>query len=74
MADIRKFRELPKRYQCLVALAVLLDGIDAATYLENDEHFGERLREVSEILGRLDPDLRMPLLGTLLRQAVGEGG
>jgi hypothetical protein len=72
MTDLNKFRQLPKRYQCLVAIAVLLDGIDAATYLENDEHYGKDLQIISSSIGKLEPSLRMPLMGTILREIVAE--
>lgn len=58
--------------KALVAIAVLLDGSDAALYLENDGSNGATLAAAATALAELEPDARMPLLGTLLRMAIGE--
>jgi len=70
--DTKRLRELPKRQQALVAVAVLLDGIEAGNYLENDAEIGPLLKEAADTLASQRADLRMPLAGTILRMAVEE--
>ena len=65
--------EVLTAYQrALVAVAVLLDGREAVTYLANDALHGEILGEVAEELSKQSPELRMPYLGSLLRMALAE--
>lgn len=70
--DIQRFRTLPPIDRALVAIAVLLDGREAATYLEADVAHGASLKRASLDLAALDPELRMTLAGTLLRTALNE--
>jgi hypothetical protein len=70
MPDLSRFRALSAREQGIVAIAVLLDGYDAAQYLASDKERGNALTRAAKDLAALSPDLRMPLLGTLLRRAV----
>lgn len=70
--DTQRFKNLPARQRALVAVAVLLDGRDAATFLENDALNGTALGRAANDVAALDADLRMPLVGTLLRQALRE--
>ncbi|NMC62722.1 MAG: hypothetical protein GYA55_06080, partial [SAR324 cluster bacterium] len=65
--DTKRLRELPLRQQALVAVAVLLDGIEAGNYLENDAEHGSLLKDAAESLASQRADLRMPLAGTILR-------
>jgi hypothetical protein len=65
-----KFRQLPNRLQCLVALAVLLDGVEAMAFLVTDEQYGEEMKEAAMGLALLEPELRMPYVGTLLRESL----
>jgi len=53
-------------------MAVLLDGRDAGTYLENDAVNGTALSRAASDVAGLETELRMPFLGTLLRQALRE--
>ena len=55
--------------RALVAIATLLDGREAGRYLEFDAVNGAGLKRAAEDLASLTPDLRMPLAGTLLREA-----
>ena len=71
MADLSKFRSLSESEQAMVAVAVLLDGHDAVEYLASDKERGTALIRAARDLADLPPELRMPLLGTLLRQLVG---
>ncbi len=70
--DAQRLKNLPPRLRALVAVAVLLDGRDAATYLENDAVNGIALSRAAGDIAGLEAELRMPLLGTLLRQALRE--
>lgn len=70
MPDTSRFRALSKREQALVGIAVLLDGHDASEYLLYDQERGNPLSRAAKDFAQMPPELRMPLLGTLLRQAV----
>lgn len=70
--DASRFRSLSPRARALVAVAVLLDGIDAPTYLENDSVNGPGLKRAASDLAVQEPELRMPFVGTVLRLAVEE--
>lgn len=64
------FNTLPMRYRCLVAMAVLIDGSEAVTYLENDANYGPSLARAAADLSGLEPELRMGYVGTLLRSSL----
>ena len=66
----KQYRELLPRQQALVALAVLLDGNDAAAFLVQDARVGQLYRDVAEALSRDDLEMRLPYIGTLYREAV----
>lgn len=68
--DTKNLRSLPVRQQGLVAVAVLLDGIEAANYLETDAADGPKLKAAAEELASQKAELRMPLAGTIFRMAV----
>jgi hypothetical protein len=72
MIQLKRFRVLPPRQRALVAIAVLLDGREASTYLEQDAHSGGELGEVAEMVSGLEASVRIPLLGTELRDAIEE--
>lgn len=72
--DAQRFRSLSARLRALVAVAVLLDGREAAVYLENDGINGTGLRRAAEELAGLEPELRMPYVGSALRLALDEMG
>lgn len=72
MADSQRFRSLRPEQRALVAVAVLLDGREAGMYLENDAINGEGLKRAALDLAGVAPELRMPLVGTLLRDALEE--
>lgn len=67
--DLQRFRSLSAHNQALVAIAVLLDGHEADVYLENDAVHGSGLQKAAQELASQKPEVRMPLLGTLLRSA-----
>ena len=68
--DAHRLRALSPELQALVAVAVLLDGREAVAFLENDATHGEALERAAHDVAALDPELRMPFLGTVLRQAI----
>jgi hypothetical protein len=70
MKDISRFRALGLQERALVAVAVLLDGHDAADYLSSDKQHNLALSRAARDLAELPPDLRMPLLGSLLRKTL----
>ncbi|NLF24985.1 MAG: hypothetical protein GX589_04920 [Deltaproteobacteria bacterium] len=70
--DAKKFRVLPVEQRALVAMAVLLDGREAAVYLKNDAVNGAGLHRAALDLAGQPPDLRMPFVGTMLRMALQE--
>ena len=68
--DTKRLRALPTRQQALVAVAILLDGIEAGSYLETDAAQGPALKAAAEELAAQKTELRMPLAGTIFRMAV----
>ena len=74
MKDISRFRGLGLKERALVAVAVMLDGHDAADYLAADKHHQLALTRAARDLAGISPDLRMPLLGSLLRRTLEELG
>lgn len=70
--DASRFRSLSARLRALVAVAVLLDGREASLFLENDQHHGEALKRAALDLAAVEPELRMPFAGTMLRTALDE--
>ncbi len=53
-----------------MCVGVLLDGPKAAATLACAEHQGEILSEVAEDLAFLEEEVRIPILGTVLRTAL----
>ena len=70
--DAQRIRSLSAHDRALVAVALLLDGREAALYLESDAVNGTGLRRAALDLAAVEPELRMPLCGTLLREALPE--
>lgn len=71
MADLSRFRALSAKEKALVAVAVLLDGHDAAEFLTVSERQGtSTLSKAASDLASLSLDLRLPLVGTMLRVAL----
>ena len=70
--DAKRFRALSAEHRALVAVAVLLDGREAAVYLKNDAINGAGLHRAALDLAGQSPDLRMPFVGTMLRTALEE--
>ncbi|MCB0322881.1 MAG: hypothetical protein KDD69_04885 [Bdellovibrionales bacterium] len=72
MPDLTRFRALSVRERAIVAIAVLLDGHDAAQYLAGDKARAAALCRAAKDLAELSPELRLPLVGTLLRESVAQ--
>jgi len=70
--DAKRFRALPAEKRALLAIAVLLDGREAAVYLKNDAVNGVGLHRSALDLATQPPALRMPFVGTMLRMAIEE--
>lgn len=70
--DAQRYRNLAPRDRALVAIAVLLDGREAAEYLVRDAVNGQSLARAAGDLSSQPPELRMPLVGTFLRMALEE--
>lgn len=64
--------ELPAWYRAVVALGVLVEGIEASRYLMDDNRFGDQLAELAERLAGASPEVSLPLAATLLREALKE--
>ena len=67
-----RFKSLSSEKRALVAIAVLLDGHEALSYLGSDSILGNSLQRAADELATLEPEFRMPLAGTLLREAITE--
>ncbi|HMO01946.1 MAG TPA: hypothetical protein PKD37_01495 [Oligoflexia bacterium] len=68
--NLREFLKLPARERGLVAIAVLLDGIDATIYLDSAADNQASLKEYAAHLIGLNSELRTALLGSILRSAL----
>jgi hypothetical protein len=64
------FRKLSVHEQLIVAIGVLMDGTDAAQYLERDSQRGEVLAGAASELANVELDSRLPFVGTLVRLAL----
>lgn len=67
--SIKQFKALSRDEQAIVSLAVLLDGRDAADFLASDVA-NPQLAKIAEGLASLALELRVPLLGSLFREAI----
>lgn len=72
MPDIAKFRSLTTRERAVVCIAVLLDGHDAVDFLSSDKGRAPALSRAAKDLANIPHEIRMPLLGTLLRDAMAK--
>lgn len=70
--SLARFRALSSRDRALVAVAVLVDGNEAATYLACDAKQGEEFKGAAQELCQLDMDARLAFVGTVLRLALDE--
>lgn len=72
MKDLSRYRSLAARERALVAVAVLLDGHDAVDYLSSDKERALALCRAAKDLAALPLDLRLPLLGSILRNELDQ--
>jgi hypothetical protein len=70
--DSQRFRALTPHNRALVAVALLLDGREAHTYLEIDAISGTGMKRAALDMCDADTELRIPFLGTMLRIALEE--
>jgi hypothetical protein len=68
----KSYRSLTSHQRALVAMAVLLDGNEAANFLGLDASMGERYRLAAEELTRDELEIRLPFIGTLYREALAD--
>lgn len=68
--DAQRFRAISPHHRALVAVAVLLDGHEAGIFLKNDAAHGAVLERAASEMAKLDLQLRMAYLGTILRTAL----
>ena len=66
MGDISKFRALGKKEKCVVALALLVDGLDALEHLSIDEDNKTAFLRAAKDFTEMPPELRIPLLLSLI--------
>lgn len=69
MSEEQLLSELSPAERAMVAIAVLLDGHDAVSFFGNDTDRGDVLKKAAKSLVALAPDLRLPFVGTILRNA-----
>ena len=62
MGDISKFRALGKKEKCIVALAVLIDGLEAMDYLSIDEDNNIAFQRAAKDFTEMPVELRIPCL------------
>ena len=72
MPNLSRYRALAPRERVMVALGVLLDGHDAAEYLSYDKERHQALSRAAKDVAELAPEVRIPLLGTLIRSSLSE--
>ena len=70
--NLRRFNSLSPHQQALVAIALLLDDLEAASYLENDAINGQGMSKIIKKFASFDKDLRASLAATLLRQSIAK--
>ncbi len=67
---MKRFSALSGEMRALVAVAVLCDGADAPDILSLDRKLGNELAEASQELLAFDPDIRLAIVSTELRDAL----
>lgn len=70
--SIKELNKVEPRHRALLAIGVLLDGIDAGLFLENDMQAGEQLKEYADLISKENLEVRLPYAGTILRRAISE--
>lgn len=69
---LEDYLKLSAKERALVAVAVLLDGIEAEIYLDS-EGGNPAVKTQARWFATMPAELRMPLVGSLLRKALQEG-
>ncbi len=70
--NLEKLRALSAHQRAMVAISVLLDGHEAALYLESDALVGESLSAAAKDIVSLSPEFRNILVGNVLRRSLEE--
>ncbi len=70
--DGLKIKHFPPEQRALITVAVLMDGREAQNYLENDKYHGKEFADAASELAAIVADIRTPLAGSLLRDALKE--
>ncbi len=68
---LEEYLKLSAKDRALVAYAVLLDGIESATYI-GDDPTDEKFVKFASWFAKMPIEMRMPYLGSLLRMALSE--
>lgn len=68
--NFERFRNLSAHHRALVAVAVLLDGHEAAMFLGDDQEHGVLLGEVAKEIASLKPIFRNFISAHYLRNAL----
>ena len=67
---MKRFNSLSGEMRALVAVAILCDGADAPDILSLDRRLGNELAEAAQELLLFDPDVRLSVVSTELRDAL----
>lgn len=67
---MKRFGGLSSEMRALVAISVLCDGADAPEILALDRKLGTELSEACQELLSFDPDVRLAVVSTELRDAL----
>ena len=70
--NYKKILTIPARDRALAAIEVLLDGHEGEVFLGNDSSKSKLLQELAKDFASIEPAHRVPLLGTILRNALNE--
>ena len=70
MQNTLNYENLQPEQKAIVAIAVLLDGQAASDYLRCDTFSNPLLSVVAKELLQIPSEIRIPLLGTLLREVI----
>lgn len=71
---MKRFSSLSAEMRALVAMAVLCDGADAPDIVVLDRRLGNELAEAAQELLAFDPDVRLSIVATELRDALAGVG
>lgn len=73
MINLSRLNSLPDQIKSLICVAVLIDGKDSIDFLQDNPVLTNYLDIVTE-LSKVSPDVRVPVIGTILRQSLSSKG